>query len=169
MRGGSAAAEYIGQTKDTSQTFVQTADGESWLRTGDLGRVSGQFLLISGRLKDIIITNGQNVAAAEIEWLAAKEDTALNPMGAAVFVPPGAPNGHAALFIEVRQGMTPQRDHRQLVSAIRRSVTGTYSIKLDDIRILPRGELPRTSSGKIRRQVLADTYVASPNDVLRRE
>lgn len=169
LRGGSAAAEYIGQTKDTSQTFVQTADGESWLRTGDLGRVSGQFLLISGRLKDIIITNGQNVAAAEIEWLAAKEDTALNPMGAAVFVPPGAPNGHAALFIEVRQGMTPQRDHRQLVSAIRRSVTGTYSIKLDDIRILPRGELPRTSSGKIRRQVLADTYVANPNDVLRRE
>jgi len=169
LRGASAGAAYLGQPEDSAHTFVHTADDGSWLRTGDLGRIEGRFLVISGRLKDTVIVNGQNVAAAEIEWLAASEDAALNPMAAAVFVPPDAPNGHAALFIEVRQGMMPQRAPDQLVSAIRRAVAGTYSIVLDDIRILARGTLPRTSSGKIRRQVLAISYASNPNDLFRRK
>lgn len=169
VRGASAAAAYLGQSQESAHSFGHTADGGSWLRTGDLGRIEGRFLVIAGRLKDIVIVNGQNVAAAEVEWLAAKEDAALNAMGAAVFVPPGAPNGHAALFIELRQGTTPGRDTGQLVAAIRRSVAGTYSITLDDIRILPRGTLPRTSSGKIRRQVLAAAYASNPDDLLRRK
>lgn len=167
LRGASAGASYLGQPTETEQTFVQTPDGGSWLRTGDLGKIAGRYLVITGRIKDIVIVNGQNVAAAEIEWLAAKEDTALNAMGAAVFVPPGAPNGHAVLFIEVRQGMTLQRDPVELVPAIRRLVAGTFSIVLDDIRILARGTLPRTSSGKIRRQVLAAAYSSDSADFIR--
>src|SRR5690606_35875185 len=41
-------------------------------RTGDLGRrVDGDHLLVSGRLKEIIIRNGENIAPREIEDLLA--------------------------------------------------------------------------------------------------
>lgn len=44
------------------------ADPEGWLHTGDLGYLDGAgFLHVSGRKKDIIIRNGNNISAAKIE------------------------------------------------------------------------------------------------------
>lgn len=43
-------------------------DHEGWLHTGDLGRVDGDgYLWITGRLKDIIIRGGENIAPAAVE------------------------------------------------------------------------------------------------------
>jgi len=43
-------------------------DSEGWLHTGDLGRVDGDgYLWITGRLKDIIIRGGENIAPAAVE------------------------------------------------------------------------------------------------------
>jgi len=45
-------------------------DAEGFYRTGDLGRwVDGDYLVIAGRLKDIIIRNGENIAPKEVEDL----------------------------------------------------------------------------------------------------
>lgn len=45
-------------------------DAEGYYRTGDLGRwVDGTYLVIAGRLKDIIIRNGENIAPKEVEDL----------------------------------------------------------------------------------------------------
>lgn len=60
--------EYFNDRETTTATL--TDDGG--LRTGDLGRVSEDGLVfLTGRLKDIIITGGINVAPAEIEAVAA--------------------------------------------------------------------------------------------------
>ena len=43
-------------------------DDEGWLRTGDLGEVDSEgFVTITGRLKDVIIRNGENISAVELE------------------------------------------------------------------------------------------------------
>ena len=54
--------QYWGE--DTSQVF----DEFGWFRTGDLGRIDHDgFLYIVGRIKDIIIRGGENVAPANVE------------------------------------------------------------------------------------------------------
>ena len=50
--------------EDEAESF----DAEGYFRTGDLGRwVDGDYLVVSGRAKDIIIRNGENIAPKEIE------------------------------------------------------------------------------------------------------
>lgn len=42
-------------------------DGDGWLRTGDLGTLDGGWLTITGRVGDVIIRAGENIAAGEVE------------------------------------------------------------------------------------------------------
>ncbi len=56
---------FVGYT-DEARTREAVADG--WFRTGDLGTVDDQgWLTVTGRLKDLIIRGGENIAAAEVE------------------------------------------------------------------------------------------------------
>ncbi len=55
---------YLGNPKATAETI--TSDG--WLRTGDLGRVDdGGFVYVLDRIKDMIISGGENVYSPEVE------------------------------------------------------------------------------------------------------
>jgi long-chain acyl-CoA synthetase len=60
VRSKSSSAAYAG-----SDAALLTADG--WLRTGDLGRLDDGYLYITGRLKNIIICGGFNIAPEEVE------------------------------------------------------------------------------------------------------
>ena len=47
---------------------TESFDSEGYFRTGDLGRwVDGDYLVVTGRAKDLIIRNGENIAPKEIE------------------------------------------------------------------------------------------------------
>jgi len=65
LHGPAIFGGYWNKPEKTAETF--TEDG--WLRTGDMGRLTNQGrLVITGRLKDIIITaGGKNITPAEIE------------------------------------------------------------------------------------------------------
>ncbi len=161
LRGGSKGIGYINLPDETEATFngvLAPADDAGWLRTGDLGVVSGVGLYVTGRLKDVLIANGQKVAAAEFEWLAAQQHPSLNPFAAAAFMP--APNAvaEAVLLIELKSGEAVPADPEGLRKEIARAVLGEWGIALTDLRIVPRGDLARTSSGKIRRQHVAESY-----------
>lgn len=160
LHGESASAGYLGQEEESQQTFDNPAEGFHWLRTGDLGHIDGNLLYVTGRQKDLVIVNGRKVAAAEVEWLAAQQDPTLNALAAAAFVPAGSANAQAVLLIEVRPGQALPADRAALGERIRRAVAGAWSIELADVRILPRGSLERTSSGKIRRRQIAEAYNA---------
>jgi acyl-CoA synthetase (AMP-forming)/AMP-acid ligase II len=51
---------------------VVSFDAAGFFRTGDLGRwIDGQYLVVTGRAKDVIIRNGENISAKEVEDLLA--------------------------------------------------------------------------------------------------
>lgn len=157
VTGESIAISYLNLPDEADETFV-ILDGTRWLRTGDLGKIEDGDLFVTGRIKDMLIVNGRNIAATEIEWLAADLDPALNALSAAAFAPDPLTSGTAVLLIELRSGHKSLPNADRLRTTLIRAARGAFGIELIDIRFLPRGTLARTSSGKIRRGHVAKSY-----------
>src|SRR5262249_56777776 len=82
---------------------------EGWYRTGDLARSDANgFLTIPGRLKELIIRGGQNIAPAEIEEAVNKFPAVLD--SAVVGVPHEHLGEVPALFVVPRPGATIDAD-----------------------------------------------------------
>ena len=63
LRGPQAFLGYVDAAMDAG-----ALDEEGWVRTGDLGYVDDDgYLVITGRAKDVIIRNGENISALEVE------------------------------------------------------------------------------------------------------
>jgi cyclohexanecarboxylate-CoA ligase len=63
VRGQQVCKGYLDASLDT-----EAFDADGFFRTGDLGSVDADgYLTITGRLKDVIIRNGENISAKEIE------------------------------------------------------------------------------------------------------
>ncbi|AXT26469.1 AMP-dependent synthetase [Ruegeria sp. AD91A] len=64
VRGPNVMREYLKNPDATGETF--TSDG--WLRTGDLGHIDNDgYFFVTGRLKELIIKGGENIAPREID------------------------------------------------------------------------------------------------------
>src|SRR5690606_23291160 len=92
-RGGRAAHGYWRSPQETREGFgARTAAGEGpYLRTGDLGFVVDGELYVTGRIKDLIIVNGRNIYAHDIEEAA--RDAHPAALAGAAFVLDGASDG----------------------------------------------------------------------------
>lgn len=132
-------------------------DGE-WFRTGDLGVKLNDHLYVHGRVKDTIIVNGLNVSAADIEWFAGEVHAELNGLGAAAFTTSADQEGRAHLLIETKLSKVQGVDMEEVEASIRSRIRFYFSVELDDVLILKRGTLDRTSSGKVRRMQIASKF-----------
>ena len=155
VRGPSLMQGYLHRPDATAEVM---ADG--WLDTGDLGFVLDGRLFITGRAKDVLIVRGQNHAPEEIESIV----TALpgvHPGGCAAvsFLREGEPTERVVLLIE-RQARINGHNAAEIAEAGAREVRSLTGIQPDRVEVLKPGSLPRTSSGKIRRSVALERYLA---------
>lgn len=68
IRTDQRMAGYLGNPEATAETIV-----DGWVRTGDVGRLDdGGFLFLEDRVKDMIITGGENVYSPEVERVVAE-------------------------------------------------------------------------------------------------
>lgn len=149
LLGPSLCSGYT-QRGDDDLFWSDPETGCRWLRTGDLGKISEGRLTITGRAKDVLIVNGTNIAATEIEWAAARTDPALNPLAAAAFATGPIASGQSVLVIETLRKMTTSPTG-ELITRIRALLQSTFGIDLRAVRVVRPGTLERTTSGKIRR------------------
>lgn len=144
VRGPNVMQEYLKNPEATSATFA----GE-WLRTGDLGRIdSDGYVFVTGRLKELIIKGGENIAPREIdEALYTHPDV----VEAAAFARPCKQYGERIeAAVRVRKGSAVAAN--DLIEAC---VTRVGKFKSPDL-VHFMEELPKGPSGKIQRLKLAD-------------
>ena len=67
IRGAQVCLGYLDASLD-EDAFTVDDEGRRWFRSGDLGVIDDEgYVVITGRLKDIIIRKGENISAKEIE------------------------------------------------------------------------------------------------------
>ena len=151
VKGPTVSSGYWNHPEATASSFGP--DGE--LHTGDRGYLEDGELYVVGRIKDLIILDGANVAPEDIEstLLAFPEVTA------AAAVPDETASGESvALALECAR--LPREKLTILCSAIRRRVADLIEIPIHRIVLVRTGTLPRTTSGKIRRGATRDALAA---------
>ncbi len=150
----SVAGGYLNEPEASREMFAARLtpdDGRVYLRTGDLGRIVGEALTITGRIKDVLISGGANVAAADVERYATRDLPQLNPHGAAAFHGSDEEGAPVILLVERQRRADEALDDDELVRRIRRAVFDGLGLSLDEVGLLKPGVLPRTTSGKVRR------------------
>ncbi|MFB4296172.1 fatty acyl-AMP ligase [Actinomadura sp. NTSP31] len=168
VRGGSVAAGYWHSPAETRATFrAYTAGGEGpFLRTGDLGFVDGGELFVTGRSKDLIIVNGRNIHAHDIEETAQAADPAT--LVGAAFVLDGTTTAdgreQVVLVQEISTRLAAGTPPDELAGRIKAAVARAHELPALSVVLTGRGTVRRTTSGKLRRgptrQALLDGEVA---------
>ncbi|WP_375770363.1 condensation domain-containing protein [Archangium gephyra] len=161
VRGGSVAQGYWGQPEQSEQTFrarrSDTGEGP-WLRTGDLGFLSGGELFVAGRIKDLIILRGRNLYPQDLEQTAEASHPALRPGCSAAFGLETDGQEQLVLVHEVDRAKLPEPS--EAVDAIRRAVAEQHEVAPSRVVLVPAGHIPKTSSGKIQRSTCRAMYLA---------
>jgi fatty-acyl-CoA synthase len=159
-RGQSLEEGRVGEVRVTGPSVTGGWLGchgevESWgdeLCTGDLGFLDAGELFLVGRRKDLIIIAGRNHAPQAIE--ASVESLGPRFTGrTAAFGIPGPDTEQLVVVVEV-----PAYD-AALPRLVRERVTSELGLACKDVVLIPRGDLPRTSSGKLQRSRLRDAYL----------
>jgi fatty-acyl-CoA synthase len=144
----------VGYYRDPEATAACLADG--WLDTGDMGYMSGGYLYIVGRAKDMIIINGKNHWPQDIEW-AVEQLPGFKPGDIAAFAIT-TPGGEETPAVLVQCRTSDPAERARLRDAIRervRSITGMNCV----VELVPPRTLPRTSSGKLSRSKARKLYL----------
>jgi acyl-CoA synthetase (AMP-forming)/AMP-acid ligase II len=125
------------------------------LDTGDLGFIADGELFVTGRLKDLIIHRGENLHPADIEATILAIDTRLGP-GGAVFAMETEDAERVVAVFEARRFEAWDR----VRAAAIRAVAEAHGFRLHDLLLVAPGQVPRTTSGKVRRRACRDLYLA---------
>jgi fatty acid CoA ligase FadD21 len=134
-----------------------TPDGP-WLRTGDLGFISGAELFIVGRIKDLLIIRGRNHYPEDIE---ATVQEITRGRVAAISVPLDSTE-QLVTIIELKKKRDSNEDAMRWLSEVKSGVTSAISnahgLNIGDLVLVPAGSIPTTTSGKIRRAACIEQY-----------
>jgi len=142
IRGPNVMKEYLRNPDATSSAFHK-----DWLRTGDLGRMDEDgFVFVTGRLKELIIKGGENIAPREIDEALYEHQDVVE---AAAFARPCDHYGERVeAAVRLREESTTTDEELRALCERR---VGAFKAP-DHVHILP--ELPKGPSGKIQRLYL---------------
>lgn len=161
VQSESVTKGYWNKEPETARSFnaflANHTDGP-FLRTGDLGFLKEGELYVSGRLKDLIIIRGKNHYPQDIEVTVENCHEALQHGGGAAFSIEKDGEEHLVVVQEVK------RTHRNpdveaIALAVREAVTENHNIQVYALILIRAMSLPKTSSGKVQRQLCKKKYL----------
>lgn len=176
LQGNNVGRGYWGRPDETRRAFgaklqSRLADGShgdgadldgSWLRTGDLGVYLDGELYVTGRIADLVTIDGRNHYPHDIEATVAEASEIVRRGYVTAFSVPADDDPDAARLVVVaeRAAGTSRQDPQPAIEAIRAAVAQRHGLSVSDVRLLPAGAIPRTTSGKLARRACRTEYLA---------
>ena len=144
LKGPSIMSGYINDAEATQR--VMKSGG--WMDTGDLGYLSEGNIYLTGRHKDIIIINGRNIRAQDIEEIAEQQPEIRTRETSAFSV--NDSNGKSTVVLVIENRLSSVEERQALISRVQRLVYNAFGVKCF-VELVSPHTLPRTSSGKLSR------------------
>ncbi|HAP89418.1 MAG TPA: o-succinylbenzoate--CoA ligase [Arthrobacter bacterium] len=140
IKGPNVIHEYWNRPGATAESY----DAGGWFKSGDMGyKDNDGFVFVSDRLKDMIISGGENIYPAEVE----QAITELDAVGSVAVI--GVPDEK---WGEVPRAVILLREGAQLTEAeLRAHLEGRLARYKIPKTVMFVDEMPRTASGKIRK------------------
>jgi acyl-CoA synthetase (AMP-forming)/AMP-acid ligase II len=144
---------------------------DGWYLTGDLGYIANNEVYVTGRKKDLIIVGGKNIYPQDLENLAS-EIQGVHPGRVVAFGVPNEATGTEDVVIIAEVDISTDDfddfddfdiesspECRQIADEIRMRVTRGSDIALRYVKLVNRGWLLKTSSGKVARSANRERYL----------
>jgi acyl-CoA synthetase (AMP-forming)/AMP-acid ligase II len=159
VTGPSVTSGYWRLPEESGHAFAAelAGDGRQYLRTGDLGLKLAGELYIVGRVKDMIIQRGVNHSPQDVEYTVERAHPAVRPGGAAVFTVATDDVERVVVLCELET--YAGTDHAGILNAVRSAVTELHGLDVGDVAVVRRGQIPKTTSGKVRRRASAERWL----------
>jgi fatty-acyl-CoA synthase len=163
FRGGSATSGYYMNAHATQKLFADgpaVAEGEfPWVNSGDRAYQAEGEIYITGRVKDIIIKGGRNLYPHEVEELASRAE-GIRKGCVVAFGLKGEETGTEKLVIVAESREEDRAKRSAIVAAINEQISQGLGMPPDRVELIPPGSIPKTSSGKLRRDETKQLYLA---------
>jgi long chain fatty acid CoA FadD26 len=163
VRGPNVGRGYWNNEPQSRRVFGAVLAGDTpggWLRTGDLGTVLDGRLIVTGRLKDLIVVDGRNHYPQDVEATVQDTHPAVRRDRLAAFGVPGGAGERVVVVAEhARTTSLAEIDLPGLVRAVRSAVSARHGLRLADVVLVAPGTVPRTSSGKVSRALTRTRYL----------
>ncbi|WP_314323068.1 o-succinylbenzoate--CoA ligase [Paenarthrobacter ilicis] len=140
ISGPNVIKEYWNRPEATADSYADSV----WFRSGDMGYVDSEgFLFVSDRIKDMIISGGENIYPAEVE--AAIAELAAVASVAVIGVADELWGEVPRAVVTLREGLTLTEDE------LRSHLDGKLARYKIPKSVVFVQDMPRTASGKIRK------------------
>jgi fatty-acyl-CoA synthase len=168
LHGANTARRYWERPEDSERAFDATlrsrlepgshADrspaGATWLRTGDLGFYLDGELYVAGRRADMVLVDDLQHYPQDIEATTATASPIVRRGYVAAFA-----TDDGVVIVAERASGTRRADPHAAADTIRAAISDVHGLAVADVRLVPAGAIPRTTSGKVARRACRTAYL----------
>lgn len=162
FRGPSATSGYYENAEATAKLLPRGAanGGEyAWVNSGDRAYVADGEIYVTGRVKDIIIKGGRNLYPHEVEELAGRAEGVRKGCVVA-FGLKDERSGTEKLVVVAESRERDAARRATIAAAVTEQVAGGLGLPPDRVELIAPGSIPKTSSGKLRRDETKRLFAA---------
>jgi fatty-acyl-CoA synthase len=142
---------YWANPQATADAFVERAsDGMGWFRSGDAGYLRDGYLYLHDRIKDMILSGGENIYPAEVENALMQHPAVAD--GAVIGVPDAQWGEAVKACVVLKPGV--QASAAEIIEFLRARIAHYKCPKSLDFL----DAIPRNPTGKILKRVLREPY-----------
>ncbi len=156
VQGASIMTGYYNNPEETQKALKP----DNWLDTGDIGFLYEGDLYITGRRTDVIIVNGRNIRAQDIEELAEQQPEVRSREASAFGV--NDTDGTTTIVLVIECRLTSATERHSLIKRLQQLVYMAFGVNCI-VELVPPHTLPRTSSGKLSRFAARQGYIQRTN------